>query len=235
MAVLRARQPVPEPTMSPTPRPDEPVAAPLRTRSWQWATAGDAALAASTDLAEAAARVEDAIDPSGQRGRFRRFLAAHPNALQRSCVEGHLTGSALVVDAAGTQLVLLHHRKLQRWLQPGGHADGDANLTAVARREAEEETGLQGLRVVSPAIDLDVHEVSGPREPAHLHFDVRFLVVAPPGAVLAGNEESTDLRWVAFDALEEFAPDAGLRRLAATARQVLMHLDGEAGRGSRSA
>lgn len=211
--------------MSGAPKADGPSTDAVGDRSWWSAVGGDVALAPSAELAVAAAAVSTAIDPSGQRGAFRRFLATHPDALHRRCVEGHLTGSALVVDAAGTQIVLLHHRKLRRWLQPGGHADGDANLAAVARREAEEETGIRGLRVVGPAIDLDVHEVSGPREPAHLHFDVRFLVLAPPDATLDRNEESTDLRWVSFDALDDFAPDAGLRRLAATARRVLSLVD----------
>ena len=88
---------------------------------------------------------------------------------------------------------------MQRWLQPGGHADGDGNLARVALREAEEETGIEGLRVLTPAIDLDVHVFhnAADAEPDHLHLDVRHLVVAPPGAVARGNEESEALRWVA--------------------------------------
>ena len=121
------------------------------------------------------------------------FLDAHRRRVGRRCVEGHLTGSALVVDSVGARTLLMLHRKLGRWFQPGGHADGDANLAHVALREATEETGLADLRVAVPAIDLDIHRVDPPGEPPHLHLDVRFLVIAPDGAVEVANEESLAL------------------------------------------
>ncbi|MCU1499591.1 MAG: ADP-ribose pyrophosphatase [Acidimicrobiales bacterium] len=143
------------------------------------------------------------------------FFLDHPDAAQRSCAEGHLTGSALVVDATGTRTLLMLHAKLGRWFQPGGHADGDANLAAVALREAAEETGIHGLRVALPAIDVDVHLVSPPREEPHLHLDTRYLVVAPPGAVEQANEESLALRWVGEADLDQLHPpvDDSTRRL----------------------
>lgn len=155
------------------------------------------------------------VDGDAERHRFAilEFMDRHDDALHRSCRSGHLTGSALVVSADASQVVMLHHRKLQRWLQPGGHCDGDANLAAVALREATEETGLGGLRVAPIAIDLDVHEVAPPTEHPHLHLDARFLVVAPDGAELSGNHESTDIRWVAPDELDALDVDAGTRRM----------------------
>ena len=173
-------------------------------------------LRASDDLADARRALEAAaIDPDAERHRVAvlEFLDVHADALHRTCRNGHLTGSALVVDDAGERFVLLHHRKLQRWLQPGGHCDGDANLAAVALREATEETGMAGLRVDPVAVDVDVHEVDPPAEGPHLHLDVRYLVVAPPGAELAGNHESTDIRWVGVDDLDALDVDDGLRRL----------------------
>jgi 8-oxo-dGTP pyrophosphatase MutT (NUDIX family) len=144
------------------------------------------------------------------------------DALDRTCRPGHLTGSALVVDPSDRRILLLFHTKLQRWLQPGGHADGDADLARVALREAVEETGIAGLRVVEPAVDLDVHRVEPPSEDAHDHHDVRFLVLAPPGSVPVGNHESEALRWVSEADIAALGADQGLCRLA---RRALSRLD----------
>lgn len=178
--------------------------------------ADDPDLRASDDLADARKAVEAAtIDPEGEvhRRTVLAFLDAHDDALHRSCREGHLTGSALVVDPDGGRVVVLHHRKLGRWLQPGGHCDGDANLAAVALREAEEETGIDGLRVLPVAIDLDVHEVSPPDDGPHLHLDVRYLVQAPAGAEPVRNHESNEIRWATLDELADLDLDEGTWRM----------------------
>jgi 8-oxo-dGTP pyrophosphatase MutT (NUDIX family) len=108
------------------------------------------------------------------------------------------------------------HTKLGRWLQPGGHADGDTELAGVALREATEETGLEGLRVLVPAVDLDVHRVDhGDALGEHLHLDLRFVVLAPQGARLRRNHESTAMRWVTPDQLAELTDEESFRRLAA--------------------
>ena len=134
------------------------------------------------------------------RDRVLAFCDEHPDALDRSCLAGHLTGSALVVDPAHDRSLLIHHVKLDRWLQPGGHADGDGNLGSVAWREASEETGLVGLRLVSPAIDVDIHAIPARgEEPEHLHLDLRFLVLVGADTVAAPNHETRGARWMAAD------------------------------------
>jgi len=180
---------------------------------------GDDRLVASTDRALALRQLREAIvegaDADRHRTEIEAFVMANPDAALRENLNAHLTGSAVVVDPIGERTLLLLHRKLGRWFQPGGHADGDTNLAAVALREAAEETGIAGLRVVVPAIDVDVHRVEPPGEPSHLHLDVRFLVLAPHGSIEQGNEESLALRWVDLGALDASEPsvDRSTRRL----------------------
>lgn len=182
--------------------------------------AGDPRLAPESNVQVAVDQLWSA-DLSNDRADARQevlaFLAEHLDAADRSCPEAHLTGSALVVDDAGERTLLMLHRKLGRWFQPGGHADGNTNLAAVAWREATEETGIAGLRVLVPAIDVDVHRVAPPGESEHLHLDLRFLVMAPVGAVEAANHESLALRWMAEADLDDLVPsvDASTRRLVA--------------------
>lgn len=149
------------------------------------------------------------------RDRILQFIDQFPDdAHLRSRLEGHLTASALVVDASGRQVLLLHHRKLGRWLQLGGHCDGDGNLAGVALREACEESGIPDLEIVPEIIDVDIHEIpERPAEPRHLHLDTRFLVFAPEGAQPRGNHESNALRWMTFDQARALDVDDSVLRL----------------------
>ena len=182
--------------------------------------AGDPRLAPSRDPQRSARHLRDALlaDPDTVEARERvlGLLDRYGETLaDRTTAPGHLTGSALVVDQAGERVVVLLHTKLRRWLQPGGHADGDHELAGVALKEATEETGIEGLRVLAPAVDLDVHEVDhGDALGQHLHLDLRFVVVAPADARIVGNHESTDLRWVDLDELAALADEEGILRLA---------------------
>lgn len=177
----------------------------------------DPATGGDLDDAVAAVRATTGADPLSlaARAEILTFVTAHPDALMRTCLAGHLTGSALVVHDDRERMLLMLHAKLGRWLQPGGHADGEGHLAAVALREAGEETGIEGLRVALPAVDCDVHAIPArPGEPEHRHLDVRYVVLAPAGAVAVGNDESHQLRWVDLATLDELAGDDSLRRLA---------------------
>lgn len=141
------------------------------------------------------------------RDTILEFVEQHPDALHRSCLDGHFTGSSWVVDHNASCGLILLHAKAKRWLQPGGHADGNARLEAVALREAQEESGIEGLEVWSSPIDIDVHVVEDPSAPqsSHLHLDVRYLVKAPKGARVQGNHESLALKWIAEGQLDDQA------------------------------
>ena len=153
-----------------------------------------------------------------ERGAAALFarLADDPLAASRERREGHLTGSAWLVSGDGLRVLLTHHRKLDRWLQLGGHADGDTDLARVALREAEEESGLGGLAVEPQVFDLDRHRIPARAdEPEHWHYDVRFVVHARAGEAFAVSDESHALAWVDIAAIaRDPAQDESLRRMA---------------------
>ncbi len=135
----------------------------------------------------------------------------------RERLQGHFTASCWLVDAGGTRVLLTHHRKLDRWLQLGGHADGDRDLANVALREAEEESGLSGLLVERTIFDLDRHWIPERGDvPGHWHYDVRYVVRAGASEDYVVSDESHDLAWreVAAIAADPGA-DESMRRMAA--------------------
>jgi 8-oxo-dGTP pyrophosphatase MutT (NUDIX family) len=144
-----------------------------------------------------------------------RIVEADADCLLRSQLSGHLTGSAWIVDAARMRTLLTHHRKLDKWLQLGGHADGDPDLLAVAMREAREESGLTKLCAVSAEIfDLDRHWIPERKtEPAHWHYDLRFMIEADPTEPLAVSDESHDLAWVDLARVTSLNPEESMARM----------------------
>lgn len=130
-------------------------------------------------------------------------LLQHPDSFQRTHLPGHITGSAWIVDASKKSALLIHHAKLNRWLQPGGHADGDENVLRVALREAEEETGVKEYKIISDTIfDLDIHTIPNRKDfPEHLHYDIRYLVQAKTEDELILSDESFNVAWIKFDEL----------------------------------
>lgn len=142
--------------------------------------------------------------------------AADPFVRER--LAGHFTGSSWLVSRDGRHTLLTHHRKLQRWLQLGGHADGERDLARVALKEAEEESGLAGLALDGEAIfDLDRHWIPERGEvPGHWHYDARYVVRAGADEAFVVSEESLALAWRPIAALlEEPGLDESMRRMAA--------------------
>lgn len=154
---------------------------------------------------------------------FEGFATGGPTVFTRAHLAGHFTGSAFVVSADGQRALLLHHSKLQRWLQPGGHADGDTDLASVALREAEEETGLAGLRVDADIFDLDRHTIPARgAEPEHQHWDVRHLVRCTSDETPRINSESKAFAWRDIAELAgDGSLDPSIRRMAA--RWLALH------------
>ncbi len=145
--------------------------------------------------------------------RFLTLLES-AGAYHRLHLPGHITGSAWIVDPGRTQTLLVHHAKLNKWVQPGGHADGDENILAVALREAEEETGLTRLRVVPDFFDIDIHAIPArPELGEHDHYDVRFLFEADSTDPIAISEESHDVKWIPLNELENFTRERSVLRM----------------------
>ena len=147
---------------------------------------------------------------------FRDFLVSCSDVFERSHAIGHFTGSAWLVSADESRVLLTHHRKLDRWLQLGGHADGDADLASVALREAGEESGLGGLRVERDIFDLDRHRIPARgSDPEHWHYDVRFVVRANGSEDFVVSDESHALSWREIASLAgDGTADPSLRRMA---------------------
>lgn len=145
------------------------------------------------------------------------FIERNPGAFERTLAVGHVTGSAWVIDRSGTCALLTHHRKLGKWLQPGGHADGDADVARVALREAREESGLRAIVAATAGIyDVDIHPIPARgEEAAHLHYDVRFAFFADSREAPRASAESHAVAWVPLAHIERLAIDDSVRRLVA--------------------
>ncbi|MDP4258505.1 MAG: NUDIX hydrolase [Bacteroidota bacterium] len=149
-----------------------------------------------------------------------RFVTDHPDCFERSLLEGHVTGSAWIVNPERSHVLLMHHFKLDKWVQPGGHCDGDPDVMAVAIREAEEETGLFVVPITKSIFDLDIHTIPAKGDvPEHLHYDIRWLMEAAKGDEdLPNNHESHAIRWIKMDEVHRYtSSDSVLRMLQKTA------------------
>ena len=172
-------------------------------------------------LAALAAHASADADEEKYRDEMTRFVSSHQQSWwARANAKGHVTGSAWIVNSARTHALLLHHLKLNLWIQPGGHLDdADASPAAGAMREALEETGIAGLKFASEALfDIDIHSIPArtsaqQMEPAHLHYDARYLIIARDACVTI-SEESLDAKWIALEDLAQPSRERSIARMA---------------------
>ena len=160
-------------------------------------------------------------------GRIRALVTGHADCFQRTCAPGHITGSAWIVSHDRRRCLLTHHKKLGRWLQLGGHADGETEIHEVALREAREESGMSAFTLVRTdgralPFDVDVHLIPARGdEPEHEHHDIRYLLVAAPGQTARMSDESHDLRWYTDTELQQVSDEESVLRMMRKARRIL--------------
>ncbi len=143
------------------------------------------------------------------------FVKVNPSCFERSLLVGHVTASAWILDKTRTFTLLTHHKKLNQWFQTGGHCDGDSDVLRVALKEAEEETGLKNISVISPEIfDIDIHIIPERKGiPVHLHYDVRFLLEADMNENVTVSSESTALKWIPLSQVSEYNDSDSIMRM----------------------
>ena len=161
------------------------------------------------------------VEEGEVRNRVRDLVQNEPRCFENNCWRGHITGSAWVLSPDKRQCLLILHKKLGKWLQPGGHSDGDADTWGVALREAEEETGLNPALLSEDIFDLDVHEIPARGvSPAHFHFDVRFAMSADASQLPRVSHESNAIAWVPIEAVCDYTREESVLRMV---RKTLNH------------
>ena len=145
------------------------------------------------------------------------FISSFPACFERTLHVGHVTGSAWVVNQAGTHVLLTHHRKLNKWLQLGGHADGDSDILRVAQREVQEESGLDRVAPLSNDIfDIDIHLIpERGSDPAHYHYDIRYAMQCCGSERYVVSADSHDLSWIKITELNQVTEEESMLRMAA--------------------
>lgn len=143
------------------------------------------------------------------------FIKSHDNCFDRSLLIGHVTGSAWIINPTRTHALLIHHKKLDKWFQPGGHCDGDPDVLHVALKEAEEETGLPMTVLSTDLFDVDIHWIPEKGDiPRHEHFDIRFLFEAKmTDEELGSNSEVKSIRWIKLEDVRHYNAETPIMRM----------------------
>ena len=152
---------------------------------------------------------------SAEVNRYIQFVKEHEDCFERQLSVGHVTGSAWLLNPSRTHVLLTHHRKLDRWLQLGGHADGESNVLNVALREAEEESGISNIKAIDTGIfDLDIHPIPAKGdEAAHYHYDVRFAIQVDGSDNYTVSDESHALAWVPITGIADKTQEESMLRM----------------------
>ena len=151
------------------------------------------------------------------------FFDNHDSCFEKNNLPGHFTGSAWVISPNKNKILMTHHKKLNMWLQLGGHADGEKDLKSVAVKEAKEESGFNNFSILSEEIfDLDIHKIKPMnQEPEHLHYDVRFLLEADPNEQnIIISEESHDVKWIHLDDVSGYNSEESISRMVEKTRKL---------------
>jgi len=164
------------------------------------------------------------MDEAGYLSRAIRFVETQPDCFHRELSPAHVTGSTWVVSPDCNRVLLMHHKKHNQWFQPGGHADGDADILRVALRETEEETGLDApeIRLLGKDVfDVDIHIIPAMgAEPQHEHIDIRFLVEINDEIPVPGNDESHQVLWVNLHEVTRYNNNRSTYRMLEKTRQL---------------
>jgi 8-oxo-dGTP pyrophosphatase MutT (NUDIX family) len=148
------------------------------------------------------------------KNRFLTFIRDYEDCFKRELLIGHITASCWVMKKNRDEVLLIHHVKLDKWLQPGGHADGDENVYRVAKKELEEETGLIPIIENKTIFDLDIHTIPERKGiPTHEHFDIRFLFVVNKSAELVQNHETKGMKWLKLNEISDYNAEESILRM----------------------
>ena len=164
------------------------------------------------------------MEEAAYQARSIEFVKQHTDCFFRELSPGHVTGSSWVVNPQRTHALMLHHKKHDQWFQPGGHADGQADILAVALRETSEETGLDPshIKLLSGDIfDIDIHAIPViGNEPAHEHIDIRFLLEIDSSIEIPGSDESHQVIWVPLSRVSTFNNNLSTYRMVEKTRRM---------------
>jgi len=154
---------------------------------------------------------------------LRLYETKRNKAFSRENIEAHFTASAWIININTKEILLLHHKKLDKWLQPGGHADGETDLEKVARKEAIEETSLDNLRLIKNEIfDIDIHIIPENKGiPEHYHYDVRFSYFCGSNEKTQINHESNAFQWIEINKVESLTKEPSILRMVKKSKSIL--------------